>query len=140
MSLYPCRMGGGSGDTGTEVTLTLPTSGSTQAKLLGNANTIYLMSNLFNATTFFTTYINGVMKTNEISTIYGTGENWGVSVGRLTGDFKKRRYRNARTSKWISTSCKRNNGCIHESRIRRKICYSIRVIWVGGVMALAPIK
>lgn len=89
MSLYPCRMGGGSGDTGTEVTLTLPTSGSTQAKLLGNANTIYLMSNLFNATTFFTTYINGVMKTNEISTIYGTGENWGVSVGRLTGDFKK---------------------------------------------------
>lgn len=87
MPFYPAK--GGSGDTSTAVSLTVPTSGSTETKLLGNANTIYFMSNLMNATQFFITYINGVMKTNEISTIYGAGENWDASVGRLTGDFKK---------------------------------------------------
>ena len=87
MPFYSAK--GGSGDTSTAVSLTVPTSGSTETKLLGNANTIYFMSNLQDTTTFFITYINGVTKTNEISAIYSSGMNWGASVGRLTGDFKK---------------------------------------------------
>lgn len=57
--------------------------------LVGDANAIYFCSNLNSPTKYFKVYINDTLISNSMSTVYGYGDAWGASVGKLNGDFKE---------------------------------------------------
>ena len=93
MSFYPCHIGGGvmegNGDTSTAESFSLRPHGIINVSLVANANAIYIMSDLKDATSFFNTYVNNELKTSSISNIFACGDKWGASVGKLSGNFKK---------------------------------------------------
>ena len=87
MSFYPAK--GGNGNAYTAESFYLEVNGTKTIKLVANANAIYIMSDLKDATSFFKTYVNDALKTSSISNIFHSGDAWGASVGKLSGNFKK---------------------------------------------------
>lgn len=87
MSFYPAK--GGNGNAYTAESFYLAVDGTKTVALAANANAIYIMSDLRDATSFFRTYVNDTLKTNSISNIFHSGNDWGASVGKLSGNFKK---------------------------------------------------
>lgn len=87
MSFYPAK--GGNGNASTAESFYLEVNGTKTITLAANANAIYIMSDLRDATTFFRTYVNDTLKTSSISNIFYSGDAWGASVGKLSGNFKK---------------------------------------------------
>lgn len=87
MSFYPAK--GGNGNASTAESFYLAVNGTKTITLAANANAIYIMTDLKDATTFLRTYVNDVLKTSSISNIFQSGDAWGASVGKLSGNFKK---------------------------------------------------
>ena len=87
MSFYPAN--GGNGNASTAESFYLEVNGTKTITLAANANAIYIMSDLRDATTFFRPYVNDTIKTSSISNIFYSGDAWGASVGKLSGNFKK---------------------------------------------------
>lgn len=87
MSFYQAK--GGNGNAYTAESFYLAVDGTKTITLAANANAIYIMSDLKDATSFFKTYVNDVLKTSSISNIFSSGDAWGASVGKLSGNFKK---------------------------------------------------
>ena len=87
MAFY--RNNGGSGSKATaQYTKVAPNTTITMT-LVGDANAIYFCSNLNSPTEYFKVYINDTLISNSMSTVYGYGDAWGSSVGKLNGDFKE---------------------------------------------------
>ena len=89
MPFYPCRVGGVNGNASTAESFYLAVNESKSINLVAGANVIYIMSDLKDATTFFKTYINNTLVTQSIKNVFSNGNDWGASVGKLSGDFKK---------------------------------------------------
>ena len=87
MPFYPVK--GGNDNAYTAESFYLEVYGTTTITLAANANAIYIMSDLKDATSFFRTYVNDTLKTSSISNIFHSGDAWGASVGKLSGNFKK---------------------------------------------------
>ena len=87
MPFYPAK--GGNDNASTAESFSLAVDGTKTITLAANANAIYIMSDLRDATTFLRTYVNDTPKTSSISNIFSCGDAWGASVGKLSGNFKK---------------------------------------------------
>ena len=87
MPFYQAK--GGNDNAYTAESFYLAVNGTKTITLAANANAIYSMSDLKDATSFFRTYVNDTLKTSSISNIFHSGDAWGASVGKLSGNFKK---------------------------------------------------
>ena len=87
MPFYQAK--GGNDNASTAESFYLAVNGTKTITLAANANAIYIMSDLKDATTFFSTYVNDTLKTSSIANIFHSGDAWGASVGKLSGNFKK---------------------------------------------------